>query len=567
MNVFSNMRIGARLAFGFGVVLVLSIIIASIGVWQLHAVADASRKMMEVPVKKERLASDWNRNIAVAVVRTTAVSKSADASLAPFFAGAAAESAKSSTELLKQIEPLLSTEEEKDLFARVLDTRKKYTAGRDGIMKLKAEEKAEEAAKLLEQVFLPEAQNYQKQVGEFLGLQRKNLDEQSAQINAIEASSRNQLMLLAGLVVVFGFFCAWRLTAGITAPLRTAVDAARRVAGGDLTGTIEAQSKDECGELLTALKDMNDGIRNIVAEVRLGTDAISTASAQIAAGNLDLSSRTEEQAASIEETASSMEELTSTVRQNAENAAQANTLAASASDIATKGGQVVSEVVETMEDITSSSKKIVDIIGVIDGIAFQTNILALNAAVEAARAGEQGRGFAVVASEVRTLAQRSANAAKEIKSLIDDSVSKVSSGSALVARAGTTMEEIVDSVRRVTDIMSEITAASREQSTGIGQVNDAVAQMDQVTQQNAALVEEAAAAANSMQEQARNLANVVTAFNIGGEASSARLAPVSARKSGVDSLKAAPARPQLPSPNRTKAASASKTANDDWAQF
>jgi methyl-accepting chemotaxis protein len=259
---------------------------------------------------------------------------------------------------------------------------------------------------------------------------------------------------------------------------------------------------------------MRNSLARLVSQVRQGTDTIATASSQIAAGNQDLSSRTEEQASSLEETAASMEELTSTVKQNADNARQANQLAVSASSVAVKGGSVVAQVVDTMGAINASSRKIVDIISVIDGIAFQTNILALNAAVEAARAGEQGRGFAVVAAEVRNLAQRSASAAKEIKGLIDDSVSKVGEGSQQVAQAGRTMDEIVDSVKRVTDIMAEIQAASQEQTQGIGQINQAITQMDQVTQQNAALVEEAAAAAASLQEQAAGLSQVVSVFRL-----------------------------------------------------
>ncbi|CDS50365.1 Methyl-accepting chemotaxis protein I (serine chemoreceptor protein) [Polaromonas sp. CG9_12] len=292
-----------------------------------------------------------------------------------------------------------------------------------------------------------------------------------------------------------------------------AAEIARRIASGDLAVTVDTRANDQ-SSLLFAMKTMRDSLAKIVGEVRQGTDTIATASSQIAAGNQDLSSRTEQQASSLEETAASMEELTSTVKQNADNARQANQLAVSASGVAVKGGNVVAQVVDTMGAINTSSRKIVDIIGVIDGIAFQTNILALNAAVEAARAGEQGRGFAVVAAEVRNLAQRSAAAAKEIKTLIGDSVDKVEEGSKQVAEAGKTMEEIVDSVRRVTDIMAEITAASQEQTQGIEQVNQAITQMDQVTQQNAALVEEAAAAAQSLQEQAGGLSQVVSVFRL-----------------------------------------------------
>jgi methyl-accepting chemotaxis protein len=293
---------------------------------------------------------------------------------------------------------------------------------------------------------------------------------------------------------------------------------AQTVASGDLSSVINVRSSDETGLLLQALKDMNESLVRIVTRVRSGTETIVTASGQIASGNLDLSSRTEEQASSLEETASSMEELTSAVRQNADNARDAKELARSASDIASHGGEIVAQVVETMESINAASAKIVDIISVIDSIAFQTNILALNAAVEAARAGEQGRGFAVVATEVRNLAQRSAAAAKDIKTLITDSVDRIASGSVLVNKAGATMTDIVGGVTRVTDIMNDISMASDEQRAGIEQVNQAVAQMDQVTQQNAALVEEAAAAAVSLREQADELAQLVGVFRLRGSA-------------------------------------------------
>jgi methyl-accepting chemotaxis protein len=321
------------------------------------------------------------------------------------------------------------------------------------------------------------------------------------------------LGLLLGCIVL-GLGLALWIARIVARPLAEAVKVAQSVAAGDLTSHIEAQTTDETGLLLEALRAMNHSLVNIVGEVRTGTDTIATASSQIASGNQDLSSRTEEQASSLEETAASMEELTSTVKQNADNARQANQLAVSASEVAVKGGTVVSQVVDTMGSINASSKKIVDIIGVIDGIAFQTNILALNAAVEAARAGEQGRGFAVVASEVRSLAQRSAAAAKEIKTLIGDSVEKVEEGSKQVEEAGRTMDEIVGSVKRVTDIMGEITAASQEQTSGIEQINQAISQMDQVTQQNAALVEEASAAAQSLQEQAGSLVQAVSIFKL-----------------------------------------------------
>jgi methyl-accepting chemotaxis protein len=516
MNLFANMKIGRRLAFGFTIVLALSVLITAMGVWRLSDVANATRAMMHQPLTKERLISDWGRNIYVAVVRTTAVGKSTDASLTSFFAEDAAALNKSSGELRKQIEPLVSTPNEKEIWAKLGTLQKAYVAGRDEVVKLKAAGQAEEANRVLEQTFIPAANNYRKTVTEFLEMQRHALDEMAAQIEQIEQNSRTALITLAGLAVLFGIACAWMLTSSITAPLQRAVAIARRVADGDLTGEVEVTTRDETGQLLQALKDMNNNLRTIVGDVRNGTDTIATASSQIAAGNLDLSSRTEQQASALEETASSMEELTSTVKQNAENAHQANGLAAAASETATRAGAVVSQVVDTMGAINDSAKKIVDIISVIDGIAFQTNILALNAAVEAARAGEQGRGFAVVASEVRNLAQRSASAAKEIKALIGDSADKTEVGTKLVDQAGVTMDEVVKSIKRLTDIMSEIAAASREQTTGIEQVNQAISQMDQVTQQNAALVEQASAAAEAMQDQASTLAQAVSVFRLNG---------------------------------------------------
>jgi methyl-accepting chemotaxis protein len=327
-----------------------------------------------------------------------------------------------------------------------------------------------------------------------------------------------QLALWMALAVAAGALAgvaaAVYLVRAIGRPLQEAVEIARRVAQGDLSVTIHTASGNEFGQLLAALDDMNRGLARIVGEVRAGTEAIADASTEISAGNKDLSSRTEQQAGTLEETAASVEELSSTVRQNADNAQQANALAASASQVAVKGGTVVADVVETMGAINASARKIVDIITVIDGIAFQTNILALNAAVEAARAGEQGRGFAVVAGEVRNLAQRSAAAAKEIKELITDSVEKVESGSRLVDQAGATMQEVVDGIHRVADIMSEITAASQEQRTGIEQIHQAICQLDEVTQQNAAMVGKAAGASGALHERAESLSDLVSVFRL-----------------------------------------------------
>ena len=339
-------------------------------------------------------------------------------------------------------------------------------------------------------------------------------DQAVHEVTDLYRSTRLIMILLSLAGVALGLLLGWLVTRGITRPLGQAVDAARRVANGDLSGNIQVTSRDETGDLMAALKAMNESLSRIVRDVRDGCESIASASSQIAQGNADLSQRTEEQAASLEQTAASMEQLTSTVQQNASNAGEAEKLVTQASAVAVRGGEVVDVVVQTMSAISESSRRIADITSVIDGIAFQTNILALNAAVEAARAGEQGRGFAVVAGEVRTLAQRSAVAAKEIKALIDESVHRVEGGTRQADEAGSTMREVVDSVRQAAILVHEIASASAEQSTGIGQVNQAVAQMDTVTQQNAALVEQAAAAAGSMQDQAGRLSQQVRRFKI-----------------------------------------------------
>ncbi|MYM23184.1 HAMP domain-containing protein [Duganella sp. FT135W] len=391
-------------------------------------------------------------------------------------------------------------------------------------------------------------------------------DAASADATRTFESARMTSIVLLVLNIGIGMVLAMWVARIVAAPLQEAVSLARNVADGDLTRSIDVKSACETGQLMQALKDMTNNLQSLVSQVRHGTDTIATASSEIASGNQDLSSRTEQQASSLEETASSMEELTSTVKQNADNARQANQLAQSASGIALKGGDVVGQVVGTMASINESSRKIVDIISVIDGIAFQTNILALNAAVEAARAGEQGRGFAVVASEVRNLAHRSAAAAKDIKQLISDSVEKVETGSALVNQAGETMNEIVTSITRVTDIMSEITSASVEQSQGIEQVNTAIVQMDQVTQQNAALVEEAAAAAESMQDQAAQLSQVVSVFKLLASAQAPAPRPAAARKPSVP--KAVVASVKAPAPRvGVKKPVKETVGGDEWEAF
>ncbi|SHN42665.1 Methyl-accepting chemotaxis protein [Duganella sacchari] len=416
---------------------------------------------------------------------------------------------------------------------------------------------------------------------EISGAEAALLGKRAADAASLQSLTANTIIIGGLLTIVLATALAWILSRSIVGPLSDAVRIARTVASGDLRSHIEARSQDETGQMLQALGDMNQSLLNIVGEVRRGTDTIATATSEIARGNQDLSTRTEQQASSLEETASSMEELTGTVKQNADNARQANQLAASASEVASKGGAVVAQVVETMQSISASSQNIVEIISVIDGIAFQTNILALNAAVEAARAGEQGRGFAVVASEVRTLAQRSAAAAREIKALIVDSVDKVDAGSKLVEQAGITMEEIVGSVQRVTTIMQDIASASEEQIAGIEQINQAISQMDNVTQQNAALVEQAAAAAAALQEQAASQAHVVSVFKLDTRYAAAvsappaspaapRLAPAQPARAKAAAL-SAPAAPTAPAAASAPAAraprSTTKAGGDEWEEF
>jgi methyl-accepting chemotaxis protein len=400
-----------------------------------------------------------------------------------------------------------------------------------------------------------------KSFDELIVIAKEEEDMTSESISGTVTSSKLETVTIGILAALLSALFAWLTAINITRPLRDAVDVASAVAKGDLTQRIEVTTKDEVGQLLQSLKGMNESLSSIVGEVRITTDSITVASKEIAAGNSDLSQRTEEQASSLEETASSMEQLTTTVRQNTENAKHANQLAVNASDVAVKGGQVVNEVVQTMTSINTSSKKMADIISVIEGIAFQTNILALNAAVEAARAGEQGRGFAVVAAEVRNLAQRSAAAAKEITALIATSVDKVEIGSKQVDQAGATMNEVVTAVKRVTDIMAEITAASDEQSAGIEQVNQAIVQMDNVTQQNAALVEQATAASESMQEQAKALSVAVSVFKLDG-------AQAKRRTAGAKPMIAPPTSTAVaPLKRKRKLVNANADSEGDWKEF
>ncbi|HEY9067179.1 MAG TPA: methyl-accepting chemotaxis protein, partial [Burkholderiaceae bacterium] len=509
MNL-NNLRIGTRLGLGFGAVLLLLLIIVGIGYRQLHMTRGS---LVELGEAQQRAANaqEWLGKTQLNMARTLAIAKaSGQPEIEKYFGPLMKQTSAEITELQKTIDASVDSTEGKALLAAIQSRREAYVGVRNQLLNLIKQADQPAADALLNDKMLPAANAYIAAMSEFQKHERKNAD---AEVEALTASIRAAGLALGGLLLVslaVGAAMAFFITRSVTAPLRDAVATARVIAGSDLSQPIVSTRRDELGDMLRALGQMRESLCLLIGQVRQSTDSINTASTEIATGNQDLSLRTEQTSSNLQETASSMEQITSTVRQSADSARQANQLAASAAEVAARGGAVVSQVVSTMDEITSSSKKIVDIIGVIDGIAFQTNILALNAAVEAARAGEQGRGFAVVAGEVRSLAQRSAEAAKEIKSLIGTSVDKVEDGSRLVADAGETMKEIVGSVQRVSDIIGEITAAASEQSDGIGQVNGAVVQLDQMTQQNAALVEQSAAAAESLREQASKLAAVVS---------------------------------------------------------
>ena len=509
-----NLKIGTRLCMGFLLVVALMVAVSGISVY----------KMRGMNTEADLLAHD--RGPKIVTVHDYIVRLNREAR---YFRNIILF--KDPAKIKKELERIEIAKKEAGLRFASLDKSIKSAKGREllGVIanyrqkfgslisrfdSLVREDRKDEAFQLLVGEVRPVQLAYMNALNDLIDYQVLLMDKSGeAAKNAYETARLVMFGLTGGAFLLAIIIALW-VTRSITSPLNEAVKVAETVANGDLTSKVVVQSKDETGQLMQALKDMNESLVRAVSDVRTSSDTIATASQQIAAGNMDLSSRTEQQASSLEETASSMEELTSTVRQNADNARQANQLAVTASEVAVRGGSAVSDVVDTMGSINESSKKMADIINVIDGIAFQTNILALNAAVEAARAGEQGRGFAVVATEVRNLAQRSASAAQEIKDLIDGSVAMIEFGGTLAENAGSTMEEVVASIQRVNDIVAEITAASREQSDGIEQVNQAIIQMDQVTQQNAALVEEAAAAAESLQDQSVVLADVVGIFKL-----------------------------------------------------
>ena len=581
-----NFKIGAKLGIAFFIGILLTVILGVFSIFQLSRMNGNTTEIttnwmpslkavngIRITVNQFRLAE------ADHVMSTDDKDKSViEARLA--------ELKKKLSDQQTKYEALISSDEERKLYAQFKDDKEKFFGVHDKLIALsRGGEKTLQETKTY----------YRSESGvAFNGVLEEliKIDElneggasyASRMAQETYGQSRAWVTGLVGLNLVLAILLAVWITRLITLPMARAVKAAELIAGGDLTADLHAQGQDETAQLLNALSHMQANLAKIVGSVREGSESVSTASAEIASGNHDLSARTEQQASSLEETAASMEELNSTVKQNADSARQANQLATSASTVAIQGGEVVAEVVDTMKGINESSRKISDIISVIDGIAFQTNILALNAAVEAARAGEQGRGFAVVASEVRSLAGRSAEAAKEIKSLINASVERVEQGTALVDKAGATMTEVVSSIRRVTDIMGEISAASAEQSAGVAQVGQAVTQMDQATQQNAALVEEMAAAASSLKSQAQELVQTVAVFKLSGNLQQKATAPAAAVRSNKPKLtphkgperreggipKGAAARSHAPAPKLVAPPPAAKTpagGDDDWTTF
>ena len=554
-----NLKISTRLSGAFALLVLMLVGLAVAAMTQLSAMRAATAEISDNWLPSVEVVNAIDAQTAtLRLIVLTHIMNTDEAAMAKIDQELVAGRAQMA-QLRKKYEALISSPEEKKLYDEFAANWAKYIGVNDTALAHSRKNENDQAKAIAE----GESAKFYAVSGDYLDklikLNHQGAEDARAASEHTYTTARNTLLVVAALAIALAIAAALWLIRSITAPLSRAVEVADQVAAGDLSARIEVTSTDETGQLLGALQRMQQSLVRTVSVVRQNSESVASASAEIASGNNDLSARTEQQASALEETAASMEELGSTVRQNADNARTANQLAMSASTVATQGGEVVAEVVETMKGINASSNKIADIISVIDGIAFQTNILALNAAVEAARAGEQGRGFAVVATEVRNLAGRSAEAAKEIKSLIMASVERVEQGTLLVDKAGSTMTEVVTAIRRVTDIMGEISAASSEQSAGVGQVGEAVTQMDQATQQNAALVEEMAAAASSLNSQAGELVNAVAVFKLAHDASSSYSAPsssYSARTSSpsASSLGKTPsARPALSKPKATTA--------------
>ena len=514
VSIFRRSTIRVRLVFAFCFVAVLLLLVAGVSTWEIANLNRAA----ETSLRGERLMGKWFAETQGNVIRTMVLSRTDDAGVRDVLAPEMAAASQRINVLQKEVESLLVAPRSKQLFAEIGARRKTYLDIRQRMLDKKKAGQGEEALAMLNTALLPAMTAYLGSIEGLLDFYGSGSGGESVAGRASAASGQTMVLGVLAAAIAVGFVFAWKITSGIVGPVRFAAKLARRVAGGDLTAKVRTGGNDEIAQMLHALADMMANLHTVVGEVSVGARTVTQRSAKLATGHLDLSQRTEEQAATLEETASSMAELTTTVSRNASNARDASRLAAGASEVARRGGAVVGEVVATMNDISASSRKIADIIGVIDSIAFQTNILALNAAVEAARAGEQGRGFAVVAAEVRNLAQRSAAAAREIKELINASAGKVEAGTRLVDAAGTTMGEIVASVKEVTDLVAQIASASQDQSAGIEQVNTAVGRMEQAVQQNAALVDEATAATEAMRSEASALLRIVSRFRLVADA-------------------------------------------------
>ncbi len=510
----NQMKIGPRLTLGFGVVVGLMALIVGLMMTRLAGLEEANTQALRLQ-QRAAMADEWRGHVNLNASRALAIAKAGgNATVEEFFAPQMkATSALISTQQSALTEAI-DSDKGKALLADIGARRESYVAARAEVLKKFKEGEAAGGQAVLNDKMVPAAAAYVGAIEALSRFQQERVALTAADLAADMRQAKFILVAALAVATLLAVVLAWAITRSVTLPLQRTVQATQRIAGGNLAEAIVVDGRDEMADMQRSLVHMQDSLRSLVTDVMAGSESIGTASAQIATGNQDLSGRTEQTASSLQQAASSLEELTGTVSQTADSARTANQLAASASTAAERGGAVVAQVVTTMEDINTSSKRIADIIGTIDGIAFQTNILALNAAVEAARAGEQGRGFAVVASEVRSLAQRSAEAAREIKSLIQASVERVDAGTRLVRDAGTAMDDIVGGVKRVTDVIGEISAATTEQSTGLRQVNEAVAGLDQMTQQNAALVEESAAAAESLNEQTTRLSSLVGTFRV-----------------------------------------------------
>jgi methyl-accepting chemotaxis protein len=509
----NKLNIGLRLTLAFGLVLLITAFIAAIGVWRLDQLKKTAQDIASTEMERSSLSQSWTAYINLNWVRTIALLKTSDAAYVESLSKDMSATSKVTSATQEKLEALLQDAHGRELMGEVAKTRSVYLEARNALLKSKSSGVDVSAA--VDRDLRPLADYYLAAVGQVDAYTDELLAKVQVEAAAVTTSSQLTLALGAIVSLMLGMTISWLVTRSVTRPVQQAVVLAQAISTGNLAAEIHIQGNDELARLLAVLAEMRDKLSYIVGNVRQGSEAVATASTQIAQGNHELSSRTESQASALEETAASMEQLGAAVQQNADSARTANQLAINASSVAASGGVVVGQVVETMKGINASSQKISEIIGVIDSIAFQTNILALNAAVEAARAGDQGRGFAVVATEVRSLAGRSAAAAKEIKELISVSVDRVSHGTVLVDQAGTTMTEVVSSIRRVTDLIGEISAASEEQALGVSQVGEAVTQLDQATQQNAALVEEIAAAASSLNGQSQELVQIVGVFTLG----------------------------------------------------